>query len=120
MVRLVIADDHDAVRYSLRLVIETYDDIEVVGEAINGKEAVELCERLHPDLVLMDLIMPIMDGVAATQFIHQHFPDTRVLILTSGTDPDLIRAALNAGAKGYLEKHVNMDVLTKAIWSAIA
>ena len=120
VIRLVIADDHDAVRHSLRMVMETYDDIEVVGEAANGKEAVELCERLQPDLVLMDLKMPVMDGVTATKLIRQQFPHIRVLVLTSGIDMDMITAALLAGAQGYLEKHVNIDVLTKAMWAAIA
>jgi two-component system, NarL family, response regulator LiaR len=120
VIRLVIADDHDAVRHSLRMVMETYDDIEVVGEAANGKEAVDLCEQLRPDLVLMDLKMPVMDGVTATKLIRQRFPQTRVLVLTSGIDTDMISAALVAGAQGYLEKHVNIDVLTRAMWAALA
>jgi two-component system, NarL family, response regulator LiaR len=120
VMRLLITDDHAGVRNSLRVVMSTYDDIEVIGEAANGQEAVALCEQTHPDLVLMDLIMPVMDGVTATKLIRQCCPDTRVLVLTSGTDPELITAALRAGAQGYLQKYVSSDVLTSAMWSAIA
>jgi DNA-binding NarL/FixJ family response regulator len=119
VLRLLIADDHESVRYSLRLIMSTYDDIDVIGEAANGQEAVDLCERLQPDLVLMDLSMPIMDGVTATRLIRQRFPHIRVLILTSGIDPDMITAAMGAGAQGYLEKRVDFEVLTKAMWSAM-
>lgn len=119
VIRLVIVDDHEAVRRSLHMVMETYDDIEVIGEAANGQQAIDLCERLQPDLVLMDLLMPVMDGVTATRIIRQRFPNIRVLILTSGIDPDMIKAAITAGAQGYLEKQVNIDALTKAIWSAV-
>jgi len=120
VIRLLITDDHGGVRNSLRVVMSTYDDIEVIGEAANGQEAVALCEQIHPDLVLMDLVMPIMDGVTATKLIRQCCPETRVLVLTSGTDPDLITAALGAGAKGYLQKYVSSDVLTRALWTAMA
>jgi NarL family two-component system response regulator LiaR len=120
VIRLLITDDHPGVRNSLRVVMSTYDDIEVIGEATNGQEAVALCEQIHPDLVLMDLVMPVMDGVTATKLIRQCCPETRVLVLTSGTDPDLISAALRAGAQGYLQKYVSSDVLTSAMWSAMA
>jgi two-component system, NarL family, response regulator LiaR len=120
VIRLLITDDHAVVRDSLRVVMSTYDDIEVIGEAANGQEAVELCEQIHPDLVLMDLVMPIMDGVTATKLIRQCCPETRVLVLTSGTDPDLITDALSAGAKGYLQKYVSSEAITNAMWSAMA
>jgi two-component system, NarL family, response regulator LiaR len=120
VIRLVIADDHEAVRHSLHMVMDIYDDIEVIGEAANGKEAVDLCARLQPDLVLMDLLMPVMDGVTATKLIRERFPNIRVLVLTSGIDPDMISAAMVAGAHSYLEKHVNIDALAKAMWAAIA
>jgi two-component system, NarL family, response regulator LiaR len=120
IIRLVIVDDHEAVRRSLQMVMDIYDNIEVIGEASNGQEAVALCQKLQPDLVLMDLLMPVMDGVTATQIIRQNFPHIRVLILTSGIDPDMISAALRAGAQSYIEKQVNIEALTQAIWAAIA
>lgn len=119
MIRLLITDDHQSVRQSLSLAMSTYDDIEVLGEASNGKEAIELCEQLQPDLVLMDLVMPVMDGVTATNIIRQRFPQIRVLVLTSGINPDMITAAMAAGAQGYLEKHVSIEVLARAIWAAL-
>lgn len=120
VIRLLITDDHEGVRKSLRVVMSTYDDIEVIGEAANGQEAVILCKQIRPDLVLMDLVMPVMDGVTATKLIRQCCPETRVLVLTSGTDPDLITAALKAGAQGCLQKYISSDVLTNALWSAMA
>lgn len=119
VIRLLITDDHALVRDSLRVVMSTYDDIEVIGEAANGQEAVALCEQTHPDLVLMDLVMAVMDGVTATKLIRQCCPETRVLVLTSGTDPDLINAALKAGAQGYLQKYVSSDDINRALWSAM-
>ena len=115
VMRLLIADDHAIVRSSLRVVISTYEDIAVIGEAANGQEAVALCAQMHPDLVLMDLIMPIMDGVTATRLIRQSCPDTRVLVLTSGTEPDLIADALQAGAQGCLQKCISSEVLTRLV-----
>ncbi len=120
MIRVVIADDNDAVRYGLSVVMELCEDMELMGEAANGKEAVALCEQLHPDLVLMDLLMPKMDGVTATQVIREHFPDIQVLVLTSGVEPEMIDAAIEAGAQGCLEKHVTLEELTDAIRAAVA
>jgi two-component system, NarL family, response regulator LiaR len=120
LIRVVIADDNDRVRFSLSLFLSICDDMELVGEAANGKEAVRLCERLQPDLVLMDLMMPEMDGAAATQMIRQRFPHIRVLVLTSAVDLDLITAAIAAGAEGYLQKNVSIDVMAEAIRSAVA
>ncbi len=117
-IRVLIVDDHASVRYSLSIILELCDDLQLIGEAANGKDALALCQRLHPDVVLMDLLMPVMDGVTTTKFLHEHHPDIRVLILTSGTDPDLITAAMEAGAQGYLEKHVNIEVLAEAIRAA--
>jgi DNA-binding NarL/FixJ family response regulator len=87
------------------------NDIEIIGKATNGHEAIRRCFELAPDLVLMDLAMPGMDGVAATRHICQHFPAVRVLILTSGTDYNGIHAALQAGARGYLKKMWTLRVL---------
>jgi two-component system, NarL family, response regulator LiaR len=118
-IRVVIADDHRGVRYTLRVIMEDFDDIQIIGEATNGNEAISLCESLQPDLVLMDLVMPYMDGVMATRLIARQLPHIRILVLTSGTEPDLITAALRAGACGYLEKNVEIDRIASAIRSAI-
>lgn len=117
---ILIADDHRGVRQTLNVVMEVYDDIQVLGEAANGHEAVALCEQLQPDVVLMDLVMPGMDGAVATQIIRHQFPRVQVLVLTSGFEPELIRQALNAGAQGYLEKNVSNDVIADAIRGAVS
>jgi two-component system, NarL family, response regulator LiaR len=115
VIRVVVADDNQAVRYGLGVVLDLYDDIELVGQAENGFEALDLCEQLQPDLVLMDLMMPKMDGVTATKLIHERFPDIRVVVLSSGGDSELVASALSAGAENYLEKHTNIDALVEAI-----
>jgi two-component system, NarL family, response regulator LiaR len=119
VIRVVIADDNDRVRFSLRLFLSICDDMELVGEAANGLEAVELCKQLQPDLILMDLLMPEMDGVAATEIIRQNFPYILVLVLTSTTDFDLIAAALAAGAHGYLQKNVSAHLIAETIRSTV-
>ncbi len=97
-----------------------FDDFELVGEAADGKEAVEVCESLHPDVVLMDLVMPVMDGAQATKEIRERFDDIQVIVLTSFKEDDLIEGALQAGAIGYLLKNVSADELADAIRSAHA
>lgn len=119
IIRVIIVDDNDLVRFSLKLFLSICDDLQLVGEAANGKEAVTLCERLQPNLVLMDLLMPEMDGATATRIIRQRFPYIRVLVLTSAIDPDLVTAALVAGAEGYLQKNVNIAVMAAAIRAAV-
>ena len=117
-IRVVIADDHPVVRTGLRGMIETQTDIEVVGEAENGEQAVSLVGRLEPDVVLMDLQMPDLDGVSATEQICTRLSDTHVLILTTyDTDADITRA-IGAGAIGYLLKDVPRDDLFRAIRAA--
>jgi DNA-binding NarL/FixJ family response regulator len=114
-IRLIIADDHPLVREGLRAVLDTQPDAEVVGEASNGTEALSLVGSLHPDLVLMDLQMPEMDGVAAIRRIRQRHDDVNVLVLTTyDTDSDIARA-VEAGATGYLLKDASRDELMKAI-----
>ncbi len=95
-----------------------YDDLEMVGEAGNGRAAVELCLRVKPDVVLMDMVMPEMDGAAATRIIRQQCPSTQVIALTSFREEELINAALKAGAIGYLLKNISADELAQAIRSA--
>ena len=119
-IRIMIADDNAIVRYGLRVFIELFDDYQLVGEADTGSQAVGLCVELQPDLVLMDLVMPQMDGVRATEKINQQFPDIRILVLTSTVDYDLIGEAMQAGAQGYLLKNLSIDTLDQAIRSAVA
>jgi len=117
-IRVVIADDHPVVRTGLRGMLETQTDIEVVGEADNGKQAVSLASRLEPDVVLMDLQMPELDGVSATEKICARLNDTQVLVLTTyDTDSDITRA-IGAGAIGYLLKDAPREDLFQAIRAA--
>lgn len=117
-VRVLIADDHPMVRSGLRQMLETTDDMEVVGEAVTGTDAVRAAGRLGPDVVLMDLRMPELDGVAATAEIRRRHPDVQVLVVTTyDTDAD-IYAAIDAGAVGYLLKDARRDELYAAIRAA--
>ena len=117
-IRVLIADDHPVVRDGLRGMLASEDDFEVVGEAASGVEAVRLTERERPDVVLMDLQMPEMDGATATAEITARFPATRVLVLTTyDTDADILRA-VEAGATGYLLKDTPRERLFPAIRSA--
>jgi NarL family two-component system response regulator LiaR len=117
-IRVVIADDHALVRSGLQSILSLFDDIEIVAQADSGAEAVSLCEQTTPDVVLMDLVMPGMDGAAATARILRRCPGTRVLALTSFSDEALIQKTLRAGAIGYLMKNVSGDQLAAAIRSA--
>lgn len=117
-IRIVIADDHTVVRSGLSAFLLAFDDFELVGEAADGKEAVELCETLHPDVVLMDLVMPVMDGAQATREIRERFEDIQVIVLTSFKEDELVEGALQAGAIGYLLKNVSADELADAIRKA--
>ena len=114
-IRILIADDHSVVRQGLRMFLELDAEIEVVGEAKNGEEAIQLVEQLRPDVVLMDLLMPKIDGLAATQKIRQKFPDTEVLVLTSVLDEVTIANAVRNGAIGYLLKDTQAEDLCKSI-----
>jgi two-component system, NarL family, response regulator LiaR len=119
-IRVLVADDHAVVRGGLGVFLRAFPDMELVGEASNGREAVQRCQELQPDVVLMDLKMPVVDGVAATQAIRQAMPNVRVIVLTSFTEDDLVPKALQAGAIGYLLKTVSHRELAKAIRSACA
>ena len=117
-IKILIVDDHNVVRSGLGAFLQVFDDFELVGEASDGKQAVEVCAVKHPDVVLMDLVMPVMDGAQATQAIRERFPDIQVIVLTSFKEDNLIENALQAGAIGYLLKNVSADELAAAIRSA--
>lgn len=114
-IRVLIVDDHAVVRQGLRMFIEMQNDMEILGEASNGNEAVEMSARLEPDVILLDLLMPGMDGVEATRRILHSNPQARVLILTSFGEDDKVFPAIRAGAQGYLLKDVQPSDLVQSI-----
>jgi DNA-binding NarL/FixJ family response regulator len=118
--RIVVADDHPLFRSAIRYTLEVQPDLEVVAEAADGQEAVELCRRLAPDLVLMDLGMPVMDGVAATRAIKEESPETRVLVLTALDESSSLSDSLEAGAAGYILKDATADKITDAVRRVLA
>ena len=115
LIKVALVDDHNLMRRGLALLLEITDDMELVGEAANGREALALCSRITPDVILMDLVMPEMDGVAAIKAIHATYPTIAIVVLTSFKDDDLVHAALQAGAIGYLLKNASSDEVTGAI-----
>lgn len=117
-IRIVIADDHKVVRHGLRTFLELDPDMAVVGEATDGSEAVRLAHQLRPDIVLMDLLMPVMDGITATATIRRELPETEVLALTSVLEDASVVGAIRAGAIGYLLKDTEADALCRAIRAA--
>jgi NarL family two-component system response regulator LiaR len=119
-IRVVIVDDHDMVRSGLAVFMDAFDDLQLVGEARSGSEAIRLCSEVQPDVVLMDLVMPDVDGVAATHAIRQAQPHIQVIALTSFDDQHLVQGALRAGAIGYLLKNTPIDELASAIRAAHA
>jgi two-component system, NarL family, response regulator LiaR len=114
-IRVMIVDDHAMVRKGLVTFLKNESSFELVGEACDGREAIEACETLKPDVILMDLVMPELGGVAATRTIHQRWPTVQVLALTSFQEKELVKDALQAGAIGYLLKNVSGDQLAEAI-----
>ncbi|MCM3692289.1 response regulator [Neobacillus niacini] len=114
-IRILIADDHHVVRRGLAFFLKTQRDIEIIGEAGNGKEAVELARTLKPDLILMDLVMPEMDGIEATKIIKTELPEIKIMMLTSFSDQDHVIPALEAGASGYQLKDIEPDELINCI-----
>ncbi len=117
-IRVLLVDDHGVVRRGLGALLATYDDIEVVGDAGSGAEGVALAQRLLPDVVLMDLVMPGMDGIAATRQVKLASPTTQVIVLTSYSEDERIFPAIKAGALSYLLKEVGPDDLVRAIRAA--
>jgi NarL family two-component system response regulator LiaR len=120
LIRVMLVDDHAVVRSGLGAFLIAFDDLELVAEAGSGEEAVRLCEEAQPDVVLMDLVMPGMDGAAATKAIREKCPHIQVIALTSFKEQDLVEGALQAGAIGYLLKNVSADELVNAIRAAHA
>lgn len=114
-VRVVLVDDHAILRQSLKMLLGARPEIEIVGEASDGREAIALCERLKPDVVLMDLSMPELNGIEATRQLKRSCPATRVIVLSAYGDQDQLREALRAGATGYVIKRSDIEELTMAI-----
>jgi len=119
-IRVLIVDDHAMLRRGLVTFLLSFDDLELVGEAANGVEALRLCDQVQPDVVLMDLVMPEMDGSTATRAIRQRHPQVQVIALTSFREEELVQGALEAGAIGYLLKNASADELADAIRAAHA
>ena len=117
-IRVMIVDDHAMVRKGLVAFLKNEPALELVGEAGDGREAIECCEQLQPDVILMDLVMPDLGGVAATRTIHQRWPQVQVIALTSFQEKELVQDALQAGAIGYLLKNVSGEELADAIRQA--
>ena len=117
-IRVLIVDDQDIIRTGLALVVEEYEDIELIGTASNGIEALRVCETLTPDVVLLDLIMPGMDGVTTIHNLRTRYPSIRIVVLTSSDEEKLVQKALHAGALSYLVKNVSVPALIDAIRAA--
>jgi DNA-binding NarL/FixJ family response regulator len=119
-IRILVADDHGVVRQGLEMYLELDPELEVVGQAVDGAEALHLARELKPDVVLMDLLMPAMDGIAATRAIRRELPDVEVIALTSVLENNMVFDAMRAGAVGYLLKDTNARALCQAVKAAAA
>jgi len=119
-IRVMLVDDHAMVRRGLATFLKVFDDLQLAGEAESGEAAIQLCAEVMPDVILMDMILPMMDGATVTRAIRQRFPQVQVIALTSFKEGDLIKNALEAGALGYLLKDVSADDLALAIRAAHA
>ncbi len=119
-IRVMLVDDHTMVRKGLVTFLKVFDDLQLAGEAESGEAAIELCTETQPNVILMDMVLPSMDGATATRLIRQKFPQVQVIALTSFKEGALIKNALEAGAIGYLLKDVSADELVRAIRSAYA
>jgi len=116
-IRVLVADDHAIVRDGIRALLALTEDIEVIGEAANGRDALEMVTRLSPDIVLMDIVMPLMDGLEATRRVHKEFPEAKVIVLTQYEDREYVLPVIEAGASGFISKAVASSELTSAIRS---
>ena len=118
LIRVLLVDDHEVLRSGLRYLLDVVDYIEVVGEASNGIEAVEMCGELKPDVVLMDIMMPEMNGIESTKKIKEQHPKIQVIVLSSSIEEEMIHDALEVGAVSYLTKNISSEELTTAIKNA--
>jgi two-component system, NarL family, response regulator LiaR len=114
-IKVMIVDDHPLVRHGIKTVFEAYNDVLLVAEAENGREAIKICDKYMPDVVLMDMIMPVLGGAEATEQIVKNWPDIKIIALTSFNDEDLIRKSLKAGAVSYILKNISGAKLVKTI-----
>ncbi len=119
-IRVMLVDDHNVVRSGLATFLRAYEDLELVGEAKNGLEAIQLCPLKMPDVILMDLVMPEMDGIAATRSILEEYPGMKIIAMTSFEEEELVQGVLSAGAMGYLLKNITADELARAIRDAVS
>jgi len=119
-IRVMLVDDHTMVRRGLATFLKVFDDLHLAGEAESGEAAIQLCAEILPDVILMDMVLPMMDGATATRAIRQKFPQVKVIALTSFKEGELIKNALEAGAIGYLLKDITADELAWAIRAAHA
>jgi two-component system, NarL family, response regulator LiaR len=119
-IRVILVDDHNVVRSGLATFLKAYEDLDLVGEAKNGLEAVNLCQSAMPDVILMDLMMPVMDGIAATRAIIAAHPEAKIIAMTSFDEANLVHDVLAAGAIGYLLKNITADELVRAIRDAVS
>jgi two-component system, NarL family, response regulator LiaR len=117
-IHVLLVDDHDMVRRGLAVFLQAFPDMILIGEAVDGIEAIEQCEKLKPDVILMDVLMPRMDGIEATRRIRAQFPHIQVLMLSSSKDEDLIKSAIQAGAIGYILKDISVNEMAVAIRNA--
>ena len=117
-IRVMIVDDHDIVRNGLVNMLEAFDELQLVAEAANGEEAIRICASHDVDVILMDLVMPVMDGVTAINHIRADYPDIQIIALTTFKEEHLVQGALQAGAISYLLKNVSIDELARAIHEA--
>src|SRR3954467_11089580 len=117
-ITVLLADDHTVVREGLKLLLNSADDVEVVGEVENGRQAVQMAKKLHPDVVVLDLVMPVLNGVEAARQITREVPNTRVLVLSSSGCDERVQQLIEDGATGYLVKQTAVIVLLKAIREA--
>src|SRR5512147_986476 len=119
-IQVMLVDDHNVVRSGLATFLRAYEELDLVGEAKNGLEALNLCRKKKPDVILMDLMMPEMDGIAATRAILAEYPDVKIIAMTSFEDEELVQGVLASGAIGYLLKNITSDELAKAIRDAVS
>src|SRR5512139_3767222 len=119
-IKVMVVDDHPVVRDGLKNMFLVFDDLELIGEAENGSAALAFCQQNTPDVILMDILMPVMDGILATRAICEQYPQVKIIVLTSYPEDDLVQKSLEAGAIGYLLKNATIDDLANAVRSAYA